>query len=93
MKKLSFFLFYFLSFHFCFSQQELDSSLRLGYYYEQIGRLDDALKLYESLRPLYPENQYLFESLIRIYTQLKRYDNMISLLKEEENKNHSWLLP
>lgn len=57
------------------------TKFRLAESYEQAGKLENALRLYEDLYRKDQSNYVYFESLRRVYFQLKRYDEAIALIQ------------
>ncbi len=56
------------------------NTLRLAQTYEQAGRYEDALRYYEDLARMNPQNSAYFEGLRRTLTALKRYDDVLRVL-------------
>jgi tetratricopeptide (TPR) repeat protein len=65
------------------SAQQVDvvAKLKLAQSFEQAGEWDRAVTLYESLLESNPQNFVVLEGLRRGYTELKRYDKAIDLVK------------
>lgn len=57
------------------------STLRLAQVYEQSGKWDDALRFYQILHDSHPANPSYFDGVRRMLMQLKRYDEVITLLR------------
>lgn len=75
---LVFFVFPFSNIH---AQSDAEMKFRLAGNYEQAGKLESAAKLYEELYAKDNTNYLYFESLRRVYLQLKRYDDAIALIQ------------
>jgi tetratricopeptide (TPR) repeat protein len=61
--------------------QSPDAKFRLAQTYEQAGNFETAAKLYEELLAKDQSNYAYFESVRRMYLQLKRYDDAIALIR------------
>jgi tetratricopeptide (TPR) repeat protein len=62
-------------------QVDVMAKLRLAQNFEQAGEWDRAATLYESLLESTPQNFVVLEGLRRAYTELKRYDKAIELVR------------
>jgi cellulose synthase operon protein C len=61
--------------------QEQNAKFRLAQSYEQVGNIEAAVKLYEEVLARDATNLATLEALNRLYLQLKRYDDAITLLQ------------
>lgn len=57
------------------------TKFRLAQSYEQVGNFESAAKLYEELFARDPANYVYFDSVRRMYLQLKKYDDAIALIQ------------
>ncbi len=71
-------LFVIVNFLLAQSQNELNL-LRLAQSFERAGEYERALKIYEELYTNNPQNRVYLEALVRLNTQLKKYDTAIKL--------------
>ena len=61
--------------------QTPDAKFRLAQGYEQAGNFESAVKLYEELLLKDPSNYVYFDSVRRMYLQLKKYDDAVALIQ------------
>ena len=66
-----------------FAQSNLNNKFRLGNSYEQSGKLEKAMKIYEDVVQQQPNNNQYSTALNNIYLKLKKYDLSISFLKKK----------
>jgi tetratricopeptide (TPR) repeat protein len=62
--------------------QDPDIKLRLGQSYERSGDLESAAKMYEEVYAKDSTNYGIFDALRRVYMQLKRYDDAITIMEK-----------
>ncbi len=71
------------------------NTLRLAQTYEQAGRFEDALRYYEDLARMNPQNSIYFEGLRRTLTALKKHDRVLELLtarmQQQKNEFQLWV--
>jgi tetratricopeptide (TPR) repeat protein len=63
------------------------TKFRLAQSYEQAGNFETAVKLYEELLTKDQSNYVYFDSVRRMYLQLKRYDDAIALIQRRLSLN------
>lgn len=77
-------------FFICFIGQaqnrDADIKFRLAQSFDRSGNYESAVKLYEEVYATDSTNLVVFDALRRSYLQLKRYDDVISLIKRMLNK-------
>ena len=61
------------------------NTLRLAQVYEQSGKYEEALRYYKDLYTMRPSNAGYFDGMRRCLTQMKRYDDVITLISERVN--------
>ncbi|MGE5429506.1 MAG: tetratricopeptide repeat protein [Syntrophomonadaceae bacterium] len=66
---------------------DLYNRLRLGQSYEQAGDLQKAKAIYEDLLKQQPDNFQFFDALMKVYTQLKNYDEAIAIAEKRLQMN------
>lgn len=66
---------------------DLYNRLRLGQSYEQAGDLQKAKTIYEDLLRQQPDNYQFFDALIRVYTQLKNYNEAVGIIEKRLQMN------
>lgn len=64
-----------------FSQQRYQK-IKTAQRYERLGRYEDAAEIYKGLYQENPDNPIFFNGLKRNYLQLKRYDELITLIEK-----------
>lgn len=71
----------------CAQVSDVEIKFKLAQSYERGGDYDSAVKLYEEIFAVDSTNAVFFESLRRLYLQLKRYDDARSLLERRLSSN------
>lgn len=69
-------------------QVDLNNRIMLAQSFEQAGDYEKAAKLFEEIYAVRPENYQVFESLNKVYLQLKKYESSISLIESRLKINH-----
>ncbi len=69
--------------------QENNNRFMLGQNYEGEGQYDKAKGIYEDLYKSQPDNIEFFESLNRVYIQLKEYESSIQLIEDRIKKKQT----
>lgn len=63
------------------SQVDINNKIMLAQSFEQAGDYDKAIKLFEEIYSVQPQNYQVFESLNRVYTQAKKYESSVTLIQ------------
>lgn len=69
------------------SQVDINNKIMLAQSFEQAGDYDKAIKLFEEIYSVQPQNYQVFESLNRVYTQAKKYENSVTLIQNRIKLN------
>ena len=64
-----------------FTQVDINNKIMLAQSFEQAGEYEKAANIFEEVYAAQPQNYKVFESLNRIYLQLKNYDSSIKLIE------------
>ncbi len=69
------------------SQVDINNKIMLAQSFEQAGDYDKAIKLFEEIYSVQPQNYQVFESLNRVYTQAKNYESSVTLIQNRIKLN------
>lgn len=65
------------------SQVDINNKIMLAQSFEQAGDYERAAILFEEIYSLQPQNYLAFESLNRVYIQLKKYESSIKIIESK----------
>ncbi|HAB53301.1 MAG TPA: hypothetical protein DCE80_14215 [Ignavibacteriales bacterium] len=68
-------------------QVDINNKIMLAQSFEQAGNYDRAVKLFEEIYSIQPQNYLVFESLNRVYIQSKKYESSIKLIEAKMKLN------
>src|SRR3989337_3640653 len=68
-------------------QVDINNKIMLAQSFEQAGNYDRAVKLFEEIYSIQPQNYLVFESLNRGYIQSKKYESSIKLIEAKMKLN------
>ncbi|HPP40190.1 MAG TPA: hypothetical protein PK498_07850, partial [Candidatus Kapabacteria bacterium] len=68
------------------AQTALEQRLRLAETYEKSGDINNAARIYEELYKENSNNQVIFEGLVRNFSSLNRYSELLQYVKERYDK-------
>lgn len=69
------------------SQIDINNKIMLAQSYEQAGDYEKAAVLFEEIYTLQPNNYQVFESLVRVYIQFKKYESAVALIQSKIKSN------
>ncbi len=69
------------------SQVDINNKIMLAQSFEQAGDYDKAIKLFEEIYSIQPQNYQVFESLNRVYVQSKKYESSVKLIESRLKGN------
>ncbi len=86
MRKIIFLILIALAQNCLFAQTALEQRLRLAETYEKSGDINNAARIFEELYKENSNNQIIFEGLVRNFSSLNRYSELLQYVKEKYDK-------